>query len=123
MTLWTQAHINVDTSNTLKYLDENPTPNPTQLFECIKSDLSKEEDFDYVIGKGGEFFGKKQASNGNAKIINNNESEIEFEISFDYIGVSRKDNSLIGDNPKGCIFKFRVNKTNKLMTEYIYQQK
>lgn len=123
MTLWTQAHINVDISKALKYLDENPTPNPAHLFESIKSDLSKEEDFDHVIVKGEKSFGKKIASNGNAKIINNNESEIEFEISFDYIGVSRIDNSLIGDTQKGCIFKFKANKTSKLITDYIYQQK
>lgn len=123
MTIWTEAHIKVEMNSTLDYLKNNSSINTSRIYDCIKSDLSKEEDFDYVIGKGGEFFGKKQVSNGNTKVINDSDSEVVFEISFDYIGVSRKDNSSIGDYQKGCIFKFKVDKGKNLITDYIYKQK
>ena len=123
MTIWTAAHLEVKMDNTISYIENNQTINTTQLYEQIKLDLSVEEDFDYVIGKGGEFSGKKQASNGNAILKNNDNFEVEIEISFDYVGMNRKDNSSIGDYQKGCIFKFKVDKRSNLISDYNYQQK
>ena len=68
-------------------------------------------------------FWNKTSLKWGCKIIKDTDSEIVFEISFDYIGLNRKNNSLIGDNQKSCVFKFKVNKNSKLITDYIYEQR